>query len=113
MSDTNNNIESTDSDNESHEQISSADVLSQIDKKLILKFHKDGKHSKTYVCGLDKYFDDVKQNEFIKTFKKKLGTSCSKNIIDGSNIYSFGGDHVNTMYEYFSKIIPKHELKKQ
>ena len=91
----------------------SCDVLSQIDRKLTLKYQKDGKYSKTYVIGLDKYFDEIKQNEIIKNLKKKLGTSCTKNNIDNSTIYSFGGDHINILYDYFSKIIPKHEIKKQ
>ena len=125
MSNINNNSDKSDnsdtSDNEINEITSdiddtpqtNSDVLSQIDKKLILKYHREGKNSRTYIIGLNNYFDDAKQIDFMKTFKKKLGTSCTKTIIDNNMVYGFGGDHVNTLYEYFAKIVPKHELKKQ
>jgi translation initiation factor 1 (eIF-1/SUI1) len=109
----NDNDNNNNNNNDDNNEQNSCDVLSQIDRKLTLKYQKDGKYSKTYVIGLDKYFDETKQNEIIKNLKKKLGTFCTKNNIDNSSIYSFGGDHINILYDYFSKIIPKHEIKKQ
>jgi hypothetical protein len=109
----------TDSDTELNKQNDDTDLdnkqdlLSQLDKKIIIKYHKEGRNSRTYVSGLDYYFNAVKQNEFIKTLKKKLGTSAIKIIIDNSTVHGFGGDHVNTLYDYFVKIIPKDKIKRQ
>lgn len=111
-----NNTESDTESNKQNDDIeldNKQDLLSQLDKKIIIKYHKEGRNSRTYILGLDYYFNAEKQNEFVKTLKKKLGTSAIKNIIDNSTVHGFGGDHVNTLYDYFVKIIPKDKIKRQ
>ena len=113
----NNDLEQTDNidndDNTDNMNATEQNILSQLDSKLIIKFHKEGRHSKTIIMGLGNYLNDEKQQDFVKTFKKKLGASATKNVINNQCIYSFSGDHVNKLYDYFVKIIPKDKIKRQ
>ena len=117
-----NNISDSDDDLDNNSEISDntdninmdeQNILSQLDSKLIIKFHKEGRHSKTIIMGLGNYLNDEKQQDFVKTFKKKLGSSATKNVVNNQCTYAFSGDHVNTLYDYFVKIIPKDKIKRQ
>ena len=91
-------------------------LLSQIDRKLILKFMKEGKASRTYILGLEGYLKQDEQLTLMKDIQKKLGTSLLKKMTeDNKPIYGLGGDHVNTIYDIIIKknIAPKGEIKKQ
>ena len=91
-------------------------LLSQIDRKLILKYMKEGKASRTYILGLEGYLKQDEQLTLMKDIQKKLGTSLLKKMTeDNKPIYGLGGDHVNTIYDIIIKknIAPKGEIKKQ
>jgi hypothetical protein len=102
--------------NSSIEDVDSKDdLLKQIDRKLVLKFMKEGKQSKTYIIGLENYLKPEDQLTFIKDIQKKLGTSLLKKMTeDNKPIYGLGGDHVNTVYDVVLKknIAPEKEIKK-
>jgi hypothetical protein len=90
-------------------------ILKQIDRKIILKFMKEVKTSRTYIFGLDNYIKTKEEkNEFIKHLKKALGTSFIEKDSDDGKAYGFAGDHINYIYSYIIKknICPKNEIKK-
>ena len=94
---------------------SETSILAQIDRKLSLKFLKEGKTSRTYISGLDSYIKNVDElNNFVKTLQKTIGTSLLKKTVDDKLVFGFGGDHIRTIYEYIIKknICPIHEIKK-
>jgi hypothetical protein len=104
------------SDNESNDISITENLLSQIDRKLILKYMKEGKSSRTYILGLEGYLKQDEQLTLMKDIQKKLGTSLLKKMTeDNKPIFGLGGDHVNTIYDYIikKKIAPKGEIKKQ
>ncbi len=95
---------------------SQQDILKQIDRKIIVKYMKDGKKSKTFVYGLDYYMKPEAHQQFCKDLqKKKLGTSMIKRVEDDKTFYAFGGDHCDKIIQELinTKIIPKNEIKKQ
>ncbi len=95
---------------------SQQDILKQIDRKIIVKYMKEGKNTKTYIYGLDYYMKPEAHQQFCKDLqKKKLGTSMIKRVEDNKTIYSFGGDHCDKIIQELinTKIIPKNEIKKQ
>lgn len=109
-------ISENSSDGENSENIKSSDnLLSQIDRKIILKFMKEGKNTKTYIIGLEGYLKDDEQLIFIKEIQKKLGTSLLKKITeDKKPIYGLGGDHINSVFDFLVKknIAKPSEIKK-
>lgn len=122
MSHINNNIsdesDSFDgSDIENVEDIqTNQDILKQIDRKIIVKYMKEGKNTKTYVYGLDDYMKPETHKQFCKELqKKKLGTSLIIRIENEKTVYAFGGDHCDKIIQELinTKIIPKNEIKKQ
>ena len=95
---------------------SQQDILKQIDRKIIVKYMKEGKNTKTFVYGLDYYMKPEAHQQFCKDLqKKKLGTSMIKRVDDDKIIYGFGGDHCDKIIQELinTKIIPKNEIKKQ
>jgi two-component SAPR family response regulator len=128
MSHTNNNNISDSSDSSDNSDIdepqqntfenmdSQQDILKQIDRKIIVKYMKEGKNTKTYIYGLDYYMKPEAHQQFCKDLqKKKLGTSMIKRVEDDKTIYAFGGDHCDKIILELinTKIIPKNEIKKQ
>jgi hypothetical protein len=91
------------------------DLLKKIDQKIILKFMKEGKTSRTYIIGIHSYFkseDDT--NKFMKNLQKKLGTSYLKKMVDDVPHFGFCGDHIDKICEEIIKnnIAKKHDIKK-
>ena len=92
------------------------DILSQIDRKLLVKFMKEGRNSKTYVIGLDYYMKPDTHLNFCKDLqKKKLSTGMIKRMDDNKTTYVFAGDHRDKIIEELikTKLVPKNEIKKQ
>jgi hypothetical protein len=92
------------------------DILKQIDRKIIVKYMKEGKNTKTYVFGLDDYMKPEVHQQFCKELqKKKLGTSLIIRTENEKTVYAFGGDHCDKIIQELinTKIIPKNEIKKQ
>jgi len=56
-----------------------------VEKKITLKFFKECRTSRTYVIGLENFFDDEQINDMNKYFKKKLGTSLLKKELENTN----------------------------
>ena len=83
----------------------SVDILKQIDKKIILKYMKEVKTSRTYIFGLHNYIQTKdKITDFVKNIKKSLGTSViEKKDTDGNMVYGFAGDHMKYINELLIK----------
>jgi len=109
------NISNKDIDTDSESE-NETDILKQIDKKLVIKYMKEIKTSRTYIYGLYNYIktkEDTK--EFLKKIKKALGTSVVEKIDEDNNIiYGFAGDHTKYIYDYIIKnnITPISEIRK-
>ncbi len=94
-----------------------SNILAKIDRKIIIKFMKEGKTSRTYIFGLDQYIynkDDILK--FIKPLQKSIGTSLIEKLDeDNKLVFGFGGNHIQVLYDAIIKknICPKNEIKKQ
>jgi len=91
-------------------------IITEIDKKIIIKYMKEIKTSRTYIYGLESYVKKEDITNFIKTLQKSLGTSSLKKQDDNNNnIYGFAGDHIDTIYNYIikKKICSKKDIVKQ
>lgn len=114
--DTESNSDSESNHKSDNEISTSENLLSQIDRKIILKYMKEKKTSRTYILGLEGYLKQDEQLILMKDIQKKLGTSLLKKMTeDNKPIFGLGGDHVNTIYDIIikKKIAPKGEIKKQ
>lgn len=112
-SDVHSDAESVSSENSDIEQDN--DLLKKIDQKIILKFMKEGKTSRTYIIGIHSYFKSEEDtNKFMKNLQKKLGTSYLKKNVDGIPHFGFCGDHIDKICEEIIKnnIAKKHDIKK-
>jgi translation initiation factor 1 (eIF-1/SUI1) len=71
------------------------DLLNLIDRRIKLRFIKEKKASRTYIEGLDKFFEIDKIKTMVKTIQKKLSTGYNSNSDEDGNIIShgFNGDH--------------------
>lgn len=68
-------------------------IFEDEDKKIILKFFKEKKTSRTYIYGLHDFMTDEEVVKFVMYLKKKLGTGIIKKENDGIIEYGFQGDH--------------------
>ena len=59
-------------------------ILNEIDKRIKLRFMKEKRTSRTYIEGIEKFFDEEKIKEIMQQIKKKLSTSYFKRIGDDS-----------------------------
>ncbi len=90
-------------------------ILKQIDRKIVLKFMKEVRTSRTYVFGLENYLKTKQdRDEFVKYIKKSLGTSVIEKEGETGPAYGFAGDHIKYIYDYIVKknICPINEIKK-
>lgn len=74
---------------------SQQDLLNLIDRRIKLRFLKEKKASRTYIEGLDKFFNECCIKDMIKKIQKKLSTGYNANLDASGNIVShgFNGDH--------------------
>ena len=106
----------SESKSNSESELGEENLLTKIDQKIILKFMREGKTSRTYIIGIHNYFKKEEElNTFIKSLKKKLGTSLFEKTVDYISHYGFAGNHIDKIYEELIKnnIAKKHEIKKQ
>ena len=89
-------------------------LLSQIDRKILIKIVPDGKNkrNRTHIHGLDSYIKKEEQIKFCKDLQKKLGTSLIMGVNDEKNIYIFSGDHKDKVVKAIinANIAPKNEI---
>lgn len=116
--------QSNDSDSQQSMDTASTDsaskqnnILNLLDKKIVLKFMKEGKTSRTYIIGLDRFF--TKQDEldkFCKDLQKMLGTSFLKRTVENNqNHYGYAGNHIERIYDILidKNIAARSDIKKQ
>ena len=73
---------------------SQADILSEIDKKIRLRFLKEKKTSRTYIEGLEKFFNQEEIKLMTNLIKKKLSTGyCTKENEKGDIAHGYNGEH--------------------
>ncbi len=70
-------------------------ILSQIDRKILIKIVPDGKNkrNRTHIHGLDSYIKKEEQIKFCKDLQKKFGTSLIITTNNDKNVYIYSGDH--------------------
>lgn len=74
---------------------------SVMDKKIDIKYMKDGKSHRTFVYNLEYYIPDKKVREqHIKKMQQQFGTSCAYKSTSFGNAYGFGGDFSAKIKEY-------------
>jgi len=85
---------------------------SDIDKKVLLKFFKEKKTSRTYIIGLDKFMEVSEIDKLSKDIKKRLGTGSIKVEKDGTIAYGFQGDHREAIKKILSdrNLVPKEKI---
>lgn len=73
-------------------------IIANIDKHVEIRYLKEIKKSRTYVTGLNDYFDKPDHFEkFIKKMQSKLATGLYVKEDDGKKHYGFNGDHRNSI----------------
>jgi translation initiation factor 1 (eIF-1/SUI1) len=90
-------------------------LLSAIDRKVILKHIKDGKGWRTYIIGLDGFMTPNNLDTFTSKLKKTLGTALLKKEEDGKIMFGYSGDHRKEISEIIikEKLVPKDKIKVQ
>ena len=74
------------------------DMFDEIDKKIIIRFEKQKKTSRTLITGLHYFFTNKEIEKLMKTYMKKLGTGSLKTILDDGCVeIGFNGNHINTI----------------
>ena len=81
---------------------SQQDILNLIDRRIKLRFMKEKRASRTYIEGLEKFFDEEKIKIMTKVIQKKLSTgyttkSDENNIVLG---HGYNGDHKERIKKY-------------
>lgn len=74
---------------------SQQDLLNLIDRRIKLRFLKEKKSSRTYIEGLDKFFDTNFVKDMIKKIQRKLSTGYNAVSDLSGNVVShgFNGEH--------------------
>jgi translation initiation factor 1 (eIF-1/SUI1) len=96
------------------DELNSNSLLTEIDKKIVLRFKKLKGKNKTCVYNLDKFMEQPKVEDFLKKIKKKLG--CGGVITEDDdkipNI-EFMGDHRVIIKEILinEKIAPSDKIE--
>jgi translation initiation factor 1 (eIF-1/SUI1) len=80
---------------------SEQEILNEIDKKIYLRMLKEGKATRTYIEGLERFFTDVECKEIGNKIKKKLSTSYFYKQENKSHGYN--GDHRLRLKEILQK----------
>ena len=110
--------ESIDSENsdenisEKKQQNNNIDSLQNLNKLITLRYIKDGKASRTYIDGLELFFDnDNTLNKLLKDIQKRLSTGYFKN--KETNNHGFNGDHRLNISKLLTNNydIPKNKIK--
>ena len=70
---------------------SEQEILNEIDKKIYIRILKEGKATRTYVEGLNRFYSDDECKEIGNNIKKKLATSYFYK--EENKSHGFNGDH--------------------
>jgi translation initiation factor 1 (eIF-1/SUI1) len=107
------NSENSDENNfEKNKEINNNDSLQNLNKLITLRYIKDGKASRTYIDGLELFFDnDNTLNKLLKDIQKRLSTGYFKN--KETNNHGFNGDHRLNISKLLTNNydIPKNKIK--
>jgi translation initiation factor 1 (eIF-1/SUI1) len=83
------------------------DQFADIDSKIVIRLIKEPRSVTSYISGLEKFMNEEKIKELIKTLKTQLGTrSVTKEVTENRKthkIYGFGGDKRSEIKEYLMK----------
>lgn len=70
-----------------------SDETSSVEKKIEMKYIKDGKTYRTFILNLEYFIEDEKMlDKIINDMKKSFGTSCIHKLTDFGAGYGFSGD---------------------
>lgn len=77
-----------------NQEVFNKNVLNLIDYRIKLRFIKEKRTSRTYIEGLDKFFDIDSIKSMMNTIKKTLSTGYYTNTeTKGIILHGFNGDH--------------------
>ena len=97
-----------------HDQSTQSAVpnLADIDSKIVLKFVKEGRRSKTYISGLELFLQKKADREKLcQDLRKVLG--AGSNIVTDENDkekYGFQGDHIERIKKF---LMTKHNIPRE
>ncbi len=85
-----------------NDEINNKFILSEIDKKIIIKFIKEKKTSRTYIFGLEDFVNDINdRKKFMTDIKKLLGTAgIFKKENNMHECIGFNGNHIQSIREF-------------
>lgn len=66
-------------------------ILNEIDKKINIRILREGKATRTYIEGLDKFYSESEAKNIGNKIKKNLSTSYFYKVENKS--HGFNGDH--------------------
>jgi translation initiation factor 1 (eIF-1/SUI1) len=74
---------------------SQQDILNLIDRRVKLRFMKEKKASRTYIEGLEKFFDVETIKTLTKVIQKNLSTGYTCKTDDSTGVigHGYNGDH--------------------
>lgn len=64
-------------------------ILTDIDRHVYLKFLKEKKTSRTYICGLHNFMTNEEIDKFVKSLKKTLGTGENEKKAEKANTFEY------------------------
>ena len=77
------------------------EILNEIDKKIYIRILKEGKATRTYIEGLNKFYGDDECKEIGNKIKKNLSTSYFYK--EENKSHGFNGDHKLRLKELLQK----------
>jgi hypothetical protein len=77
------------------------EILNEIDKKIYLRILKEGRATRTYIEGLDKFYTDDEAKNIGNKIKKNLSTSYFYK--EENKSHGYNGDHKLRLKELLQK----------
>jgi translation initiation factor 1 (eIF-1/SUI1) len=81
---------------------SQQDILNSIDRRIKLRFIKEKKASRTYIEGLEKFFDEETIKTLTKVIQKNLSTGYTAKTDDNNVVigHGYNGDHKERIKQF-------------
>lgn len=87
--------------------------LNGIDKKIVLKYVKEKRTSRTYIIGLGDFVAEDKIDEILRQLQKMLASGMNSVKNGDKYEYGFNGEHIERIKNYLMKEIkiPENQIK--
>ena len=85
-----------------NEKSKEKELFDNIDKRIVMRFEKQKKTTRTIINGLHYFLNPDEIKKFCVNIKKKLGTGCIETVTDDKTLeYGFNGNHILTLKKIF------------